>query len=169
MKALYAAVSKGFEKLKAAYTSIDIDSTSTEELGRMYNKYADMVLAGFYVEGAQGRILGIRDLKLANAIALMRKGVVYTKYARMCRPCITKLTTSTGVLSTERIHHPLISPLNYLLRTYTSYGYQPISIWKLERAILQFFLGEPIYARRVILADVMHSSQTLYVRRSYAC
>ena len=40
-----------------------------------------MMLAGFYVEGAQGRILAILDLKLSEGRELIRKGIVYSRYA----------------------------------------------------------------------------------------
>jgi hypothetical protein len=47
----------------------------------MYNRFTDMMLAGFYVEGAQGRILAILDLKLSEGRELIRKGIVYSRYA----------------------------------------------------------------------------------------
>jgi hypothetical protein len=79
IKQLLDSVAAEFETQKDAYISLDIPSTETEVLKRMYNRYTDMMLAGFYVEGAQGRILAILDLKLSDAHELLRKGIVYTK------------------------------------------------------------------------------------------
>jgi len=97
-------------------------------LKRMYNRYTDMMLSGFYVEGAQGRVLGILDLKLADAHELLRKGIVYTRYA----------SATAHVPHTTRFY---IMPACRKFKTWAKFGYQPIAIWKLQKAILRFFLG----------------------------
>lgn len=45
----------------------------------MYNRYVGMYLSGFYVEGAQGRILAILNLKLSETEELLSEGIFYSR------------------------------------------------------------------------------------------
>jgi hypothetical protein len=46
----------------------------------MYNRYVGMYLSGFYVEGAQGRILAILNLKLSETEELLSEGIFYSRF-----------------------------------------------------------------------------------------
>ena len=131
-------------KQKAAYSVIDFDSLdliATKVLKCMYNRYTDMMLSGFYVEGAQGRILGILDLKLADAHELLRKGIVYTRCVSASGTPHMPHTTRVNNPRLCHTRHLLITPAGRKFKTWSKFGYQPIAIWNLQKAILRFFLG----------------------------